>query len=136
MVFAEAEDERVLRATQVVLDEGLATPIVVGRRDRGTASALGLRMQAGRRLHLINPGRPAHREYGQNMTGSPAPRRVAICAQIEMRRRLTLIGAMMIHKGEADGMLCGTYGTHESAPCTTSIRCIGLRKGLQASARR
>ena len=43
-------------------------------------------------------------------------------AKIEMRRRLTLIGAMLLHKGEADGMICGTWGTHRACTCTTSTR--------------
>ena len=116
VVYAEGEDERVLRAVQVVLDEGLARPIVIGRPQviEQRLETLGLRMQAGRDFELVNPEfDPRYRDYWTTYHRLTERRGVSPeYAKIEMRRRLTLIGAMMIHKGEADGMLCGTFGTH------------------------
>ncbi len=115
VVFTEGEDERVLRAVQVVVDEGLAKPIVVGRPAvlERRIERYGLRIEAGRDFELVNPeGDPRHREYGSEYYRMMERRGVSIpYAKLEMRRRLSLIGAMMIHKGEADAMICGTIGT-------------------------
>jgi malate dehydrogenase (oxaloacetate-decarboxylating)(NADP+) len=116
IVYAEGEDERVLRATQVAVDEGLATPILVGRPaviERRLAR-LGLRMRAGADFEITNPEHdPRYREYWTEYYRLTERKGVSQqYAKIEMRRRLTLIGAMMVHRGEADGMICGTFGTH------------------------
>ena len=116
VVYAEGEDERVLRAAQVVVDEGLAWPVLVGRPavvERRIERA-GLRIQPGKDFELVNPeSDPRYREYWQEYHRLTERRGVsAHYAQIDMRRRLTLIGTMMLHRGEADGMLCGTFGTH------------------------
>ena len=116
VVYAEGEDERVLRAVQVVLDEGLARPIVVGRPQviERRLESLGLRMKAGSDFELVSPEfDPRYRDYWTTYHRLTERRGVSPeYAKIEMRRRLTLIGAMMIHKGEAESMLCGTFGTH------------------------
>ena len=118
IVFAEGEDERVLRATQVIVDEGLAKPILVARPAvlERRIERYGLRLKAGRDFELVNPeGDARHREYWTEYLRLTERRGVTISlAKLEMRRRLTLIGAMMMHKGEADGMICGTIGTHAS----------------------
>jgi len=111
-----AEDERVLRATQVVVDEGLAKPILVGRPaviERRVAR-LGLRMRPDADFEITNPEHdPRYREYWTEYYRLTERKGVSQqYAKIEMRRRLTLIGAMMVHRGEADGMICGTFGTH------------------------
>ncbi len=116
VVFAEGEDERVMRAVQVVIDEGLARPILVGRPeviDR-RLERFGLRMRAGKDFDLVNTDSdPRYRDFWQAYHQMAARQGVTEqYARIEMRRRHTLIGAMMIHKGEADGMICGTFGTH------------------------
>jgi malate dehydrogenase (oxaloacetate-decarboxylating)(NADP+) len=117
IVYAEGEDERVLRAAQVVVDEGLARPLLVGRpavlEDR--IARFGLRLKAGVDFETINPDYdPRYREYWTEYHRLTARKGVSQSyAKIEMRRRHTLIGAMMVHRGEADGMLCGTYGTHD-----------------------
>ena len=134
VVYAEGEDERVLRAVQVVLDEGLARPIVVGRPrviDRRLAT-LGLRMQAGRDFELVNPEFDArYRDYWTTYHRLTERRGVSPeYAKIEMRRRLTLIGAMMIHKGEAESMLCGTFGTH-ALHLDYVDQVIGRRPGIK-----
>ena len=116
VVFAEGEDERVLRAVQIVVDEGLAKPILVGRPQvlEQRLERLGLRVRPGKDFDLVNPEFDArYRDYWTTYHQLTERRGVSPeYARVEMRRRQTLIGAMMIHKGEADGMLCGTFGTH------------------------
>ena len=117
IVYAEGEDERVLRAVQVVVDEGLARPILIGRPaviERAIEHA-GLRINPGVDFELVNiESHPSYREYWQEYHRLTERRGVSVqYAKIEMRRRATGIGAMAIHRGEADGMLCGTFGTHD-----------------------
>jgi malate dehydrogenase (oxaloacetate-decarboxylating)(NADP+) len=116
IVYAEGEDERVLRAVQVVVDEGLALPILVGRPAvvEKRIERYGLRIKPGLDFQLVNPEYdPRYRDYWQEYHRLTERRGISVhYAKIEMRRRLTLIGAMMLHRGEADGMLCGTFGTH------------------------
>ena len=116
IVYAEGEDERVLRAAQVVVDEGLARPVLVGRPTvlKPRIERFGLRLEAGRDYDEINPEHDErYRDYWQEYYRLAARKGVSEAyAKIEMRRRLTLIGAMMIHRGDADGMICGTFGTH------------------------
>jgi malate dehydrogenase (oxaloacetate-decarboxylating)(NADP+) len=117
VVYAEGEDERVLRAVQVVVDEGLARPILIGRPaviGRAIERA-GLRIGPGVDFELVNiEGYPAYEEYWREYHRLTERRGVsAQYARIEMRRRATGIGAMAIHHGEADAMLCGTFGTHD-----------------------
>jgi malate dehydrogenase (oxaloacetate-decarboxylating)(NADP+) len=116
IVYAEGEDERVLRAVQVVVDEGLAKPILVGRPAvlQRRIERFGLRLQPDVHFETINPEQDErYRDYWTNYYELAQRKGVSqTYAQIEMRRRLTLIGAMMIHRGDADGMICGTFGTH------------------------
>jgi malate dehydrogenase (oxaloacetate-decarboxylating)(NADP+) len=134
VVYAEGEDERVLRAVQVVLDEGLARPIVVGRPQviERRLETLGLRMRAGRDFELVNPEfDPRYRDYWITYHRLTERRGVSPeYAKIEMRRRLTLIGAMMIYKGEAESMLCGTFGTH-ALHLDYVDQVIGRRPGIR-----
>jgi malate dehydrogenase (oxaloacetate-decarboxylating)(NADP+) len=115
IVFAEGEEERVLRAVQVVIDEKLAKPILVGRPAvlAQRIEKFGLRMRPDIDFETINPEYDErYREYWQEYLSMT--RRKGITeqyAKLEMRRRHTLIGSMMIHKGNADGMICGTFGT-------------------------
>jgi len=117
IVYAEGEDERVLRAVQVVVDEGLAKPILIGRPAviERYIERHGLRIKPGVDFELINiESHPHYREYWQEYHRLTERRGVSLqYAKIEMRRRATGIGAMAIHRGEADGMLCGTFGTHD-----------------------
>ncbi len=115
IVYAEGEEERVLRAVQVVVDERLARPILVGRPAviERRLERFGLRMKPGSDFEIVNPEwderyKPYWREYHRLTDRRGITEEYA---QIEMRRRLTLIGAMMIHMGDADGMICGTFGT-------------------------
>jgi len=115
MVYAEGEDERVLRAVQVVVDEKLARPILVGRPAvlESRIQKFGLRLKPGVDYDVINPDYDErYREYWQAYYELTARKGVTQeYAKLEMRRRHSLIGAMMIKKGDADGMICGTYGT-------------------------
>jgi malate dehydrogenase (oxaloacetate-decarboxylating)(NADP+) len=115
IVFAEGEDERVLRAVQIAVDEKLATPILVGRPaviERGI-KRYGLRIRVGEHLTVVNPEHDERfREYWQDY--HRMTRRSGVTAQyakLEMRRRTTLIAAMLLKKGEADGLICGTIST-------------------------
>lgn len=114
IVFTEGEDERVLRAVQVIVDEKLAKPILVGRpavlADR--LEKHGLRIKLGEDVEVVNPDWDDrfHRywmAYWERMCRRGVTKEMA---RVEMRRRLTLIGAMMVHMGDADGMICGTVG--------------------------
>jgi malate dehydrogenase (oxaloacetate-decarboxylating)(NADP+) len=137
IVFAEGEDERVLRAVQVVVDEGLAKPILVGRPAviAQRIERYGLRLEPRVNVEMINPDDdPRYRAYWTEYHRLMERRGITQqLAKIEMRRRLTLIGAMMIHLGDADGMLCGTYGTHDSHRRYIE-QVLGLRRGVKTSA--
>ncbi|MGI5010657.1 MAG: NADP-dependent malic enzyme, partial [Janthinobacterium lividum] len=115
IVYAEGEDERVLRAVQVVVDEKLARPILVGRPAvlEKRIEKFGLRLKLGQHVDVINPDfDERYRDYWQAYYEMAKRKGVTVdLAKIEMRRRHTLIGAMMVHKGDADGLICGTYGT-------------------------
>jgi len=134
IVFAEGEDERILRATQVIVDEGLAKPILIARPAvlERRIERFGLRLKPGRDFEVVNPeGDVRHREYWTAYHRLTERRGVTVpFAKLEMRRRLTLIGAMMIHMGEADGMICGTIGTHaRHLPFIEQV--IGMRPGVR-----
>lgn len=115
VVYAEGEDERVLRAIQVVVDEKIAAPILIGRPQviEKRITQFGLRIRIGVDVELVNPEQDdRYRDYWETYHLLTERKGVtAQYAQIEMRRRNTLIGSMMIHKGEADALICGTFGT-------------------------
>ncbi len=115
VVFAEGEQERVLRAVQTLVDDGLVTPILVGRPAviENRITRYGLRLQPDRDFTVVNPENDDRfREYWQSYYDIMARRGVTKqIAQLEMRRRTTLIGAMLLEKGEADGLICGTIST-------------------------
>jgi malate dehydrogenase (oxaloacetate-decarboxylating)(NADP+) len=116
IVYAEGEEERVLRAVQVVVDEELARPILVGRPSvlESRIERFGLRIRAGVDFDLVNPESDRrYRQYWETYHAMTERKGVTEqYAKLEMRRRHTLIGAMMMHLGEADGMICGTFGSH------------------------
>jgi malate dehydrogenase (oxaloacetate-decarboxylating)(NADP+) len=114
IVYAEGEEERVLRAAQQVIDEKLATPILVGRREtiRKRIEKLGLRMRLDKDVELRNPeDLPSyqrdwtlyHQLRGRAGVSPDAARTI-------VRTRNTVIAALMVRQGEADGMICGTVG--------------------------
>ncbi|HSA88590.1 MAG TPA: NADP-dependent malic enzyme [Burkholderiales bacterium] len=134
VVYAEGEDERVLRAAQIVVDEGLARPTLVGRPQviESRLERLGLRVRPGKEFELVNPeSDPRYREYWTTYQQLSERRGVTPdYARVEMRRHNTLIGAMLMHKGEADGMLCGTFGMH-AEHLRYVDQVIGLRAGVR-----
>ncbi|CAN5694275.1 NADP-dependent malic enzyme [soil metagenome] len=115
IVYAEGEEERVLRAVQVIVDEKLARPILVGRPHilAQRIEKFGLRLTAGVDFEVINPEfDPRYRDYWETYYQMTCRKGITEqYAKLEMRRRHTLIGSMMIHKGDADGLICGTFGT-------------------------
>ena len=115
IVFAEGEEERILRAVQVVVDEKLAKPILVGRPTvlAQRIEKFGLRLRLDVDFEVINPEfDERYRDYWQTYLAMTIRKGVTEqYAKLEMRRRHTLIGSMMIHKGHADGLICGTFGT-------------------------
>jgi malate dehydrogenase (oxaloacetate-decarboxylating)(NADP+) len=134
IVYAEGEDERVLRATQIVVDERLARPILIGRPQvvEQRLERLGLRVRPGKEFDLVNPEfDPRYRDYWSTYHQLTERKGVSPeYARIEMRRRNTLIGAMLMYKGEADCMVCGTFGTH-ALHLQYIDQVIGLRPGVR-----
>ncbi|MFZ3323747.1 MAG: NADP-dependent malic enzyme [Usitatibacter sp.] len=118
VVFAEGEDERVLRAVQVIADEGIATPMLVGRPAviQSRVERFGLRLKAGQNYRIVNPeDDPRFKDFWTEYHKRTERRGVSIpFARAEMRQRPTLIASMMVHMGEADGMICGMSGTHDA----------------------
>ncbi|HYP32678.1 MAG TPA: NADP-dependent malic enzyme [Burkholderiaceae bacterium] len=115
VAYAEGEEERVLRAVQVVVDENIARPVLIGRPAiiAQRCEKFGLRLKEGRDYDVVNTDYDERfRDYWQTYHRMTERKGVtAQLAKIEMRRRLTLIGAMMLHKGEVNGMICGTWGS-------------------------
>ena len=137
VAYAEGEDERVLRAAQIVVDESLARPTLIGRPDviATRIEKFGLRLEAGRDYDVVNTDNDhRYRDYWQTYHQLTARKGVtAQFAKIEMRRRLTLIGAMLLHKGDVDGMLCGTWG-YTALHLNYIEQVIGLREGAKTFA--
>jgi malate dehydrogenase (oxaloacetate-decarboxylating)(NADP+) len=136
VVFCEGEEERVLRAVQVVVDEGLARPTLIGRPAilAQRIEKFGLRLKSGQDYDLVSTEYDErYRDFWQTYHRMTERKGVtAQVAKIEMRRRLTLIGAMLLHKGEVDGMLCGTWGTTANHLHYID-QVIGPREGGSAS---
>ncbi len=115
VAYAEGEEERVLRAAQIVVDEGLALPTLIGRplviAER--IEKFGLRLRQDEDYNVVNVEQDhRYRDFWQTYHRMTERKGMtAQVAKIEMRRRLTLIGTMLLHKGDVDGMICGTWGT-------------------------
>jgi malate dehydrogenase (oxaloacetate-decarboxylating)(NADP+) len=133
IVFAEGEDERVLRAVQIIIDEQLATPILIGRPSviEYRIEKFGLRMKVGEDLEIVNPENDSrYRDFWQTYLGLTERKGVSESyAKLETRRRHSLIGSMLISKGMADGMICGTIGN-----ITTHLKYIDEVVGHEAGA--
>jgi malate dehydrogenase (oxaloacetate-decarboxylating)(NADP+) len=114
IAYAEGEEERVLRAAQIVVDDGIARPTLIGRSAiiAQRIGKFGLRLQQGRDYDVVNTDfDERYRDFWQ--TYHEMGRRKGVTesiAKIEMRRRLTLIGSVLLHKGDVDGLICGTWG--------------------------
>ena len=114
VAYAEGEDERVLRAAQVCIDEGLAHPILIGRPAviESRIAKAGLRMQLGRDVECVNPeDDPRFRQYWETYHQLMGRRGVSPeTAKAAVRRSSTTIGSLMLKLGDADAMLCGLHG--------------------------
>jgi malate dehydrogenase (oxaloacetate-decarboxylating)(NADP+) len=115
VVFCEGEEERVLRACQIVVDERIVRPTLIGRPGviAKRVEKFGLRLREELDYDVVNVEKDQrYRDFWQTYHRMTERRGVtAQMAKIEMRRRLTLIGAMLLHKDDVDGMICGTWGT-------------------------
>ena len=114
VAYAEGEEERVLRACQILVDENIARPVLIGRPAiiAQRVAKFGLRLKDGLDYDVVNvEDDPRYRDFWQTYHRMMERKGVTQqFAKIEMRRRLTLIGSMMLHKGEVDGLICGTWG--------------------------
>jgi len=132
IVYAEGEDERVLHAVQEVVDQGLAKPILIGRPNviEMRVDKLGLRIRPGVDFELVNnENDPRYREYWSEYYQLMKRRGVSQeFAKREVRRKTTLIGALMMRRGEADAMICGTY-SHYQAHLDFVCQVIGHKDG-------
>ena len=115
VAYAEGEEERVLRACQIVVDEGLARPTLIGRPAiiAQRIEKFGLRLKEELDYDVVNVEHDhRYRDFWQTYHRLMERRGVTVqIAKIEMRRRLTLIAGMLLHKGDVDGLICGTWGT-------------------------
>jgi malate dehydrogenase (oxaloacetate-decarboxylating)(NADP+) len=137
LIYAEGEEERVLRAVQVVLDEGLAKPILIGRPDviAMRIERYGLRIRLGTDVQIVNPhDDPRYKDTWSGYYQLAKRKGVSrALAQTEVRTRTTLIGAMLVKMGEADAMLCGTVGGyHDHLKYVRTV--IGTRPGVKTLA--
>jgi len=117
VIYAEGEDERVLHAVRVVLDEGLAAPILIGRPEviEMRIKKIGLNLVPGRDFEIVNPeSDPRYRElwteYYKLMNRDGVTPELA---KAKIRRDTTLIGVMMLRRGDADALVCGTFGSYD-----------------------
>ncbi|SNS53511.1 malate dehydrogenase (oxaloacetate-decarboxylating)(NADP+) [Noviherbaspirillum humi] len=117
VAYAEGEEERVLRAVQTVVDEGLAKPILIGRPHviEMRIKKAGLRLKAGADFELVNPeDDPRYRHYHEAYHALRGRDGITPdMAKVALRRSNTLIGTMLVHLGDADALLCGTVGRYE-----------------------
>ncbi|BCZ82383.1 malic enzyme [Paraburkholderia terrae] len=137
IVFAEGEEERVLRAVQIAVDEKLAKPILIGRPAviEQRIAKFGLRLVNGQDYTIVNTDhderyRDFWQTYHKMMSRKGFTEQMA---KLEMRRRTTLIGAMLVKRGEADGMICGMVSTtHRHLHFIDQV--IGKKKGCNVYA--
>jgi malate dehydrogenase (oxaloacetate-decarboxylating)(NADP+) len=116
IVFAEGEDERVLRAANAMLEETSIVPILIGRPEvvEKRCERAGLPIRPGRDFAIVNPENdPRYRDYWETYHGLMQRRGVTPdIARAVMRTNATAIAAVMVHRDEADSMICGTFGQY------------------------
>lgn len=134
VAYAEGEEERVLSAVQTVVDEKLADPILIGRRKviEYRIEKMGLRLELGKDFQLVDPENdPRYREYWSNYHAIREREGVdPDTARAHIRTNTTIIGAMMVHLGHADALICGTYGKYAKHYKRVS-GIIPLREGVR-----
>ncbi|PUE05878.1 NADP-dependent malic enzyme [Limnohabitans sp. T6-5] len=137
IAYSEGEEERVLRAAQIVVDEGIARPTLIGRPSviAERIEKFGLRLKEELDYDVVNVEMDhRYRDFWQTYHRMTERKGITQqIAKIEMRRRLSLIGAMLLHKGDVDGMICGTWGTN---PMHLSYidQVVGKRPGVNTFA--
>jgi malate dehydrogenase (oxaloacetate-decarboxylating)(NADP+) len=137
VAYSEGEEERILRAAQIVSDEGLARPTLIGRPAviAERVEKFGLRLREGIDYDVVNVEQDSrYRDFWQTYHRMTERKGITVqVAKIEMRRRLSLIGAMLLHKGDVDGLICGTWGTNAThLPYVDQV--IGKRPGVNTFA--
>jgi malate dehydrogenase (oxaloacetate-decarboxylating)(NADP+) len=136
IAYAEGEEERVLRACQIVVDEGLARPTLIGRPAiiAQRIAKFGLRLREELDYDVVNVEQDSrYRDFWQTYHRMTERKGMTVqYAKIELRRRLTLIGAMLLHKDYVDGLICGTWGT-TAMHLTYIDQVIGKRAGSTPS---
>jgi malate dehydrogenase (oxaloacetate-decarboxylating)(NADP+) len=135
VVYAEGEDERVLRACQVVVDDGIARPILIGRPEviDVRVRRLGLRLKAGVDIAIVNPeSDPRYPEYWKLYHQLMERRGVSPDnARVLVRTDNTIIAGLMVKRGEADAMICGTNGRY-AKHLRNVLDVIGLSRGVKS----
>ncbi|QFU16272.1 NADP-dependent malic enzyme [Microvirga thermotolerans] len=118
VIYAEGEDERVLRAVQVVVEEGLARPILIGRPNvvETRIKRFGLSMVIGRHFDLVNPDDdPRYRDYVATYVEAAGRKGITPdAAKTLVRTNSTVIGALAVRRGDADALICGLEGRFQS----------------------
>ena len=137
VAYSEGEEERVLRAAQIVADEGLARPTLIGRPAviAERIEKFGLRLKEALDYDVVNvEDDHRYRDFWQTYHRMTERKGITVqVAKIEMRRRLSLIGAMLLHKDDVDGLICGTWGTNAThLPYIEQV--IGKRAGVNTFA--
>ena len=132
VAFSNGEDERVLRAAQVAVDEGLAHPILIGRPAviEARLAKAGLRIKLGHDVDCVNPEDDARfRQYWETYHKLMGRRGVSVeAAKVAVRRSNTTIAALMVKLGDADALLCGLVGRYDTH--LDHIRdIIGVKQG-------
>ena len=137
VAYSEGEEERILRAAQIVSDEGLARPTLIGRPAviAERIEKFGLRLKEELDYDIVNVENDhRYRDFWQTYHRMTERQGITVqVARIEMRRRLSLIGTMLLHKGDVDGLICGTWGTNAThLPYVEQV--IGKRPGVNTFA--
>ena len=137
VAYAEGEEERVLRAAQIVVDEKIARPTLIGRPAiiAQRIEKFGLRLKEGVDYDVVNVENDhRYRDFWQTYHRMTERKGITVpIAKIEMRRRLALIASMLLHKGEVDGMICGTWG-NTAHHLNYIDQVIGKRAGVNTYA--
>ncbi len=137
IAYCEAEEEHVLRAVQMVLDEGIARPILIGRREvvASRIKRMRLRMEIDKDFELVDPQDDRrYRDYWETYAGLMERDGVTpTMAKTIVRTNTTVIGSLLVHKGDADAILCGSVGAYRNH-LNDITDVIGLKEGVQTPA--